>query len=76
MFNDRTRMVLTQLRHFAEGCETVEEGGHRWRDVYLPNCTLADMGPHAFAGHLAQLERAGLYRNGGSPEFGVIRVTD
>ncbi len=66
----KTAEILASLRANVEG-ETFADG-KLWGWVYLENAHTNGTTPHAFAGHLAALKDAGLYRTTGDTAFGKV----
>ncbi len=64
-----TEKVLADLRANKEGVDE-DSDGTRWGVVYLANAG----GGHSFAGSLAALKAAGLYRPMNDQHFGWVRM--
>jgi len=65
----KAQEVLTNLRAHTEG-----SWGDKWHSVYLDNARPTGMSPRSFAGYLATLKKAGLYRSQGDDCFGDVLV--
>jgi hypothetical protein len=67
--------VLAALRENREDAVETDAQGHEWRDCSLDYALarLAPMSPSSFAGHLAALTKAGLYRKVDSV-VGLVRL--
>jgi hypothetical protein len=67
--------VLAALRENREDAVETDAQGHEWRDCFLDDALaqLTRMSPGSFAGHLAALAKAGLYRKVDSA-VGLVRL--
>lgn len=68
--------VLGCLRANSEGHSETHEDGSVWFSVYLPNARAAvvpQMSAHQFAGHLAELTKAGFYKSYDDGFFGQVK---
>lgn len=70
-----SQAVLGCLRANGER-EEVHQDGSVWFSVYLPNARAAvvpQMSAHQFAGHLAELTKAGFYQSYDDGFFGQVK---
>lgn len=67
----KTGMVFMSLRQNVESVFYENDTG-TWGNVYLDNALPQGMTPRAFAGHLASLQKLGLYRSNGDDCFGDV----
>ena len=65
--------LLASLRSYAE-TEFTESDGSVWHSVYLDNVRPKELTNRQFAGYLAALEKAGVYKTYDGEFFGLVKA--